>query len=62
MKKNSVNESGSNPCLTHLSCFDALTASQLEKVVNASTRHIVFNRGETICKQGVLAPSVIFLD
>lgn len=60
MKKNAINGSVNNPCLSHLSCFDALTASQLEKV-NARTRHIVFNKGETICKQGVIAPSVIFL-
>jgi len=49
-----------SPCLGHLSCFNALTADQLE-MINSRTRHIFYQKGETICKQGVYAPYVIFL-
>lgn len=46
--------------MSHLSCFDALTPGQLE-MVNSHTRHIFFSKGETICKQDVYAPYVIYL-
>jgi CRP/FNR family transcriptional regulator, polysaccharide utilization system transcription regulator len=49
-----------NPCLTHLSCFDALTPGQLE-MINSKTKHLFYNKGETICKQGAYAPYIIFL-
>lgn len=49
-----------SPCLGHLSCFNALTADQLE-MINSRTRHIHYQKGETICKQGVYAPYVIFV-
>ncbi|TFH36980.1 MAG: Crp/Fnr family transcriptional regulator [Bacteroidia bacterium] len=54
------NNRSASPCLGHLSCFNALTADQLE-MINSRTRHIYYQKGETICKQGVYAPYVIFL-
>ncbi len=50
----------SGPCLGYLSCFNALNEEELS-LVNSRTRHLFFSKGETICKQGVFAPYVIFL-
>lgn len=50
----------STPCLGYLSCFNALSEQELD-YINSKTRHLYFKKGETICKQGVYAPYVIFL-
>ena len=53
-------DNNSSPCLGYLSCFNALSKQELD-FINSKTRHLFFQRGETICKQGVYAPYVIFL-
>lgn len=60
MSKRDKTEGNGSPCLNHLSCFNALTPQELE-IINSRTRHIFYLKGETICKQGVYAPYVIFL-
>ncbi|MCA1756421.1 MAG: Crp/Fnr family transcriptional regulator [Bacteroidales bacterium] len=49
-----------NTCPGYLSCFDTLTDDQTE-MVKSGSRQIIYNAGETILKQGLYSPYVIFL-
>lgn len=47
-------------CFGYLSCFNALTVEELS-FVTARTRQVFFAKGETVLKQGLSSPYIVFL-
>jgi CRP/FNR family transcriptional regulator len=60
MNPQKSNSDSDNSCPGYLSCFDTLTGEQTQ-MIKAGSRLIVYNAGETIIKQGLYSPYVIFL-
>lgn len=60
MDNSNNNRSLSDTCFKHLSCFNSLSEDEL-KYVNQKTRHLFFGKGETVLKQGLSSPYIVFL-